>query len=548
MLEIIINHLHGNDKVCCLPVLHSSRAVISGVGQSKLCMGVQSHLALCCKATLPILCMGHVTINTDKKQLEQPLLQATRRLIKQPSVVTHLEVWSRSSSCGNVRFIVSTHHLIDLRCAMLSHAPTHASIHEYALLLLCQTRDGTHAVTDGDAALCFSRLLSNLRNLTLGRVAISLPALQQVATQLHELNVSDSHLQGSADGFLTKGWTALTSLSLTHTFMENATLTAALQLPALEDVHICMFTGHQGGELQLDQLTGSCPHVSRMEFHLSNRFHQATEASRQSCGLLNLDRLADLHIKMSPLQANLDLDLPPSLTQLKFEGYPGGNTKSVDFSWALREAVKCVGRGAQLHRLICSCAEVYLPQAQWGASLDKRHRRLGGLLGCLRELEVWGNQEDVLSAVGAVASAAPSLVRLEIIATDASHVEVSPICSASLESIRVEQRSPQRPMRLPAHVKLTLLPGCTRLQEVVVHFPGTPVKGAGVAIRCHCCSRRCIVPEEVHAGDHSDVVVKFLHLPSSQQGVQECTILFAVQPAWHEQAPLWGHAVMPGIL
>ena len=94
------------------------------------------------------------------------------------------------------------------------------------------------------AALCFCSLLANLRKLTLGRVAVSLPALQPVATRLRELHVSCSRLQGSADGFLTDGWTALTSLSLTQSRVDKTMLTAALKLPALEDVHICSFTGY----------------------------------------------------------------------------------------------------------------------------------------------------------------------------------------------------------------------------------------------------------------------------------------------------------------
>ena len=61
--------------------------------------------------------------------------------------------------------------------------------------------------------------------------------------------------------------------------------------------------------------------------------------------------------------------------------------------------MKCVGQGAQLHRLICSCADADRQPAQWGASLDEQHRRLGGQLGGLRELEVWGAQEQLLIAV-----------------------------------------------------------------------------------------------------------------------------------------------------
>ena len=88
---------------------------------------MQSHLALCCKATLPILCMGHVTLNTDKHQGERPLLQAAHCLTNQPSGVSHLEVWSRSVDIEDgtrrvvTRFVVSAHNL-NLRCAMLWYA------------------------------------------------------------------------------------------------------------------------------------------------------------------------------------------------------------------------------------------------------------------------------------------------------------------------------------------------------------------------------------------------------------------------------------------
>ena len=397
--------------------------------------------------------------------------------------------------------------------------------------------------TDTNAALCFRSLLSNLRKLTLDKVAVSLPALQPAATRLCELKVSRSRLQGSADSFLTKGWTTLTALSLTQSRMDKAMLTSALDLPALEDVHIWGFTGYRGGELQLDQLTGSCLQISRLEFQLGSRFQQATEASLQSCRLLNLKRLAELHVMSCSLEAKVDLDLPPSLIRLELGG-------DVDFFWALQEAAKCAGRGAQLQSLICDCAVAHLQPAQWGASLEEQHRRLGGQLGSLRELEVWGNQQELLSAVGAVASAAPSLVRLEInIMGFLIRAEVSPIRSASLESITVDWGYAHRPDLPAPQLLLTLLPGCTRLREVVIHFLGRPVEGAAVKIHCHCGSQRCIVPEEVYAGIHSEMlVVKFVRPPSSEQGVRECTVLHACHAAGPEQAPLWGRTVMPGIL
>ena len=450
-------------------------------------------------------------------------------------------------------------------CYALVCLPTGAvKMHGCALVFLCHIQDSAHHGTDTIAALCLCSLLSSLRRLTLGRVKVSLPALQPIATRLHELNIHGSRLQGSAEGFLTKGWTALTSLALTNTRMEDATLSAALELPAVEGVDICWFEGHQGGELQIDQLIGSCPQISRLEFQLlwSQRLRQA---SRQSCTLVDFKRLVNLNIMSCSVQTNMDLDLPLSLTQLQFGGYMGGGTGSVDFFWALQEAVKCVRRGAQLHKLICHRTEAYLQPAQWGASLEDQHRRLGCQLSGLRELQVMGAQKELLSALGAVASAAPCLIRLEIETRDWDQksnlrVNVSPICSATLESIRVTNCRSVRPDLPAPQVLLTLLPGCTRLQEVVVHFMGGPVEGAAVKIRCHSCSPRCTmpvvghadddhkVPEEVSAGAYNDVVVNFVRVACSEEGVRECTVLYACHAAGPEQAPLWGHAVMPGIL
>ena len=420
----------------------------------------------------------------------------------------------------------------------------------------CPCRDDRQDEGDAVAAPRLRRMLSNLRKLSLAHVAISLPALQPAAARLQELELRSSRLQSSAAGFLTRGWTALTSLSLAQIRMENDTLTAALNLPALEDMRLGWVTGHRGRELQVDQLTGSCPQISRLEFQLEESLAPASDLDRQRCRLGNLTRLADLHVMDWSLQASVDLDLPPSLTQLRFGGFRQSGGDAADLFWALQEAVKCVRRGAQLHRLVCQGAEAYLQPAQWGASLDEQYRRLGGQLGCLKELAVWGGQEELLSAVGAVASAAPSLVRLEIIITEPlPSVEVSPICSASLESIKVQSY----PGSAPPQVLLTLLPGCIRLREVVVRC-GQAVEGAAVKIRCHGISRRCIVPvdgyaqyynkmsEELYAGTVRNVVVKFLEMPPSEEGVQECTVLYGCHAAGPEQPPLWGRAVMPGIL
>ena len=328
-------------------------------------------------------------------------------------------------------------------------------------------------------------------------------------------------------------------LSFRYTRAETGNMTAALELPALEEVDITGFT-HQGGVLHLGQLTGSCPNIRGLRVQLNIDLAQGKEADGPCCSLLNLGQLASLvmDIIVESLQANVDLYLPPSLTQLEFCGSGG---KTVDFFWALREAVKCVGRGAQLHGLICDPAAAYLQPAQWDTSLEEQYRWLGSQLSSLQELEVSGAQEQLFSVVGAVASAAPSLVSLMVVVEHPlPRVEVSPICSASLEDIRVKWRRHHRPELPPPQVLLTLLPGCTRLREVVVDFMERPVEGAAVKIRCHCCSRRCIVTVGAY-----DVVVKFLHMPSSEQ---ECTVLCSGHAAGPGHTSWWDHAVMPGIL
>ena len=78
-------------------------------------MVVQSHLALCCKATLPILCTGHVRVRTDKHERERHFLQATHCLTKQPGGVSHLEVSPRDI-CADIDRL-DTRPLVDLRCA-----------------------------------------------------------------------------------------------------------------------------------------------------------------------------------------------------------------------------------------------------------------------------------------------------------------------------------------------------------------------------------------------------------------------------------------------
>ena len=414
--------------------------------------------------------------------------------------------------------------------------------------------------TDVDAALCLRSLLSNLRKLNLIRVAVSLPALQPVATRLRELNLDGSCLQGSANGFLTRGWTALTTLSLEHARMETATMTAALSLPALEEMDMNGFR-HQGGELQLDQLIDGCPHVRGFSFQLEDCVMQGS--SGPYCSLLGLGRLTDLSVwtLLDPHHETLDLDLPAGLTRLSFDA--SRSEGELDFFWALNEAARCIGRGARLRKLVCTDTEADRQPAQWRLSLEEQYRRLGGRLTSLHELEVVGDAGVLLAALGAVVSAAPSLTcaRLTINATEPlPRLELPPICSASLKSITVgvDMLSEGGPPLPP--LVLTFLPGCTRLREVVVRIGEyAPTSGTAVKIRCHACSSACIAPMDVKAsgdsarihdfdGPFSEMGVRLLPGPPSPQGVQSHTVIYACHAAGPQQPLVWSHAVMPGFL
>ena len=407
--------------------------------------------------------------------------------------------------------------------------------------------------------MCFRSLLLNLRQLTLNNVAVSLPALQPVATRLRGLEVSHSRLQGRSDGFLNRGWTALTTLGLYHCHMENATLTAALGLPALEDLDLVGFS-HQAGVLQLDQLTGSCPNIRRLRLQLSGMARDE-EGRWPCCSLLSLGRLADLYlcVEDAPLHASLDLDLPGSLTRITANGDINGGV-AVDFFWALREAAKCIRRGAQLRRLSCGRADAYLQPAQWGGMVEQ-FRQLGGQLSSLRELHVTGGTQWLLRALGAVASSAPRLTCLQFSFTETlPRMELPPISSASLESVTVTVFKPSDEAPAPPLV-LTFLPGCTRLQEVLVRIPKAyTVEGTAAKIRCHCSSPTCIVPLDVHPGtaenigwegdcSHLSIVgVQFLPGPPSPQDVPGHTVLHACHAAGPQQPLKWGHLVMHGFL
>ena len=521
---------------------------------------MQGHLALSCKATLPILGMGHVRMRTDEPEREGHLLKAMRCLMKQPGGVSHLHVSGMRTYAD-----LDPRHLMDLRCAhALLCLTTGAAICVWMpLLLLCQSSDSTQDAIAGNATLCFRSLLSNLRTLSMDGVAVFLPALQPVATRLRQLSLFESRLQGSPDGFLTRGWTALTTLSLADARVETASVTAALELPALEELDINGFR-HQGGVLQLDQLTGSCPNIRGLRLRLDSDLARGREGSGPCCSLLKLGRLADLYMKVhtlgEPLYAALDFDLPASLSEFEVEGarwMPESHV--VDLFWALREAVKCVSRGAQLRNMTCRYAVAHLQPAQWGASLDEQYRLLGGQLSGLRELEVWGVEsveDSLLSAVSAVVSSAPSLVGLKLSLYDMlPHLELPAISSASLESFAVDVFMSGNVAVLPP-VVLTFLPGCTRLRQVLVGFVDEhPNEGTVVKIRCHSGSPTCIVPLGLHASqagrvrtDFGEVGVELLPGPPCPQGVQSHTVLHICHFVGPQQAFVWCHAVVPGFL
>ena len=337
---------------------------------------MQARLAVCCKALLPILGMGHVRVNLDTPgSPERPLLNATRCLTKQPGGVSHLELYAWDAYEDYER--PGTGHLVNLRCA---HAPMWCWSMQ-GVPLPCRAMGRTHHSRwiMGQRYCCANcSVLTNLRKLTLDHVAVLLPTLQPVATRLRELDLCSSCLQGSTDGFLTKGWTALTSLSLTHSWVEAASLTAPLNLPALEETNVILFR-HQGGALQLEQLTGSCPQLKKLSVMLGSEVAQGREGTRPCCSLQKLGQLEDLYmlIEQKALNASLDLDLPASLTQFEVMG-TRGDDRSVDLFWALSEAVKCIRRGAQLRRVTCRHAEACMQPAQWGASLAEQHGQLGG--------------------------------------------------------------------------------------------------------------------------------------------------------------------------
>ena len=158
-------------------------------------------------------------------------------------------------------------------------------------------------------------------------VSFSLPPLQPVATRLQHLEFAGSHLRGSAAGFLSAHWTAVTSLWLHNTRVIDDVLTT-LHLPALEHLEVIGFD-HRGGVLLPDQLC--CPKLCSLELQLDGSLVGDGTGSRQRRSLLNLARLTSLNIRHSSHLATMDLGLPASLTRLVVYD----QSTSEDLEWAL---------------------------------------------------------------------------------------------------------------------------------------------------------------------------------------------------------------------
>ena len=399
-----------------------------------------------------------------------------------------------------------------------------------------------------NVGVCCRSLLSNLRVLSLESVAIHLPALRPIATRLQRLDITQSRLDGSADGFLSAGWTALTRLHLHGSQVVDDALTA-LSLPALKELSI-ICSHHKGLALQRDQLW--CPQLCSLAFQLD------IEGSEQRISLLRLALLVSQIIMVNCHQDAMDLGLPASLTSLTVHEF----TPHAHLDRVLHEAVECIKGGAQLRSFMCA-EHVPPPHPEcvpWGASSDAHYRALGEQLSSLEvlDLTVTGSGLTLLSAFGAVACSAPSLTCLKRYASGPTGLVLPPICSASLKrSITALIKLPSRSAPL---VLLTFLSGCAQLRDVLVQIFDTPTEGASVKIRCHCNSESCIVPFVGHIEPIDDelpwdltpgqeeVGVRLLPTPASPQAVQPYTVLFTCHAAGPEQAPKWGHVVMPGVL
>ena len=373
----------------------------------------------------------------------------------------------------------------------------------------------------------------------MNHVSVSLTALQPVATRLHRLEVSDSRLGGSADGFLSTGWTALTSLSLHGSRFKDHML-AVVDLPALEVLDMAS-SKHHGGALQPEQLC--CPQLRSLVFQLAS--------SGQGCSLLNLARLATLVVLCRSRQVPTDLGLPASLRRLTVQRSTERDV--LDLKWVLLGAVEGINSGAQLRSLTCTnTIPCSYPNAwPWGASSIAHYRGLGAQLSGIKDLSVSGGTTTLLSAVSAIACGAPSLTSLRFTVRGQSCLELPAICSASLKCItgRFHLVGHSVP---PTPVILTFLPGCTWLRSVRVQLSSTPKAGTSVRIRCQCSSQECIVPLEeynrlISGAPQSEVGVHLLPMPRYAQGVQAYTALYACHVAGPEQVLKWSHAVMPGV-
>ena len=416
-----------------------------------------------------------------------------------------------------------------------------------AMPTVCQCLHPLHSGCEFDSTRCWRSLLSNLRKLSLDNVAFPLPALQPIATRLRSLDISDSRLRGSADGFLSAGWTALDFLRLGLSWVEDDVLTA-VNLPALKTLDILSFE-HQGGTLELDQLC--CPQLRNLTFLLhSNGSVRVSEGGRQCCSLLNVPRLENLVLRHFPQAKRTDLGLPASLQHWTVQDTSGGT--GTDLAWVLLEAVKCIRSGAKLRSLTCTNTSPpsYPEGVPWGASSVAHYRDLGQQLRGLKDLSVCSRAPTILSAVGAVACAAPDLTRLQFRAGGhPDDMQLTLVSSASLKSItgRFELYSYEGP---PPPVVLTFLHGCTQLRDVrlrVQFFDSMPEEGTSVKIRCHCTSQDCILPLDACAG-LDEVDVQFLPMPPSPRGLQAYTVIYTYHAAGPKQGLKWSHAVMPGVL
>ena len=421
-------------------------------------------------------------------------------------------------------------------------------------LCQCLHKTNTRVGTGGDVAVCRRSLLSNLRKLSMEDVEFALPALQPAAMRLHSLKIVSSRLCGSADGFLSAGWNALSALSLHGSWMEDDVLTA-LNLPALEVLDILRFT-HSDRQLQVDQLC--CPQLRSLKFQLDITQARACASGRQWCSLLQLPQLADLTVSRcsyrklaqggpgsSRLAWAMDLGLPASLQRLRVEATTADDL--VPLKWMLLEASKGIRSGAQLRSVTCidTAAASHPDGAPWGASSVAHYRELGGQLSGLKELNVSGRGGAILSAIGVIACSAPSLTCLHFsVEEDQIDLELPPICSASLKSVFGNFHLGRKAPPLP--VTLTFLPECTQLRNVYVGlYNSNPKVGNYVKIRCHCNGQRCIKLLDACDGAMG---VQFLPLSLEPLGLQAYTVIYACHAAGLEQAPKWGQVVVPGVL